>query len=75
MQALSVFQLLTQDILKGKSPSKTINIPKIDNVDVCAVSRVMSFSSEASDITLCQLHISRECMKANEIVQFTEKRC
>lgn len=75
MQALSVLQLLTQDILKGKSPSKTINIPKIDNVDVCAVSRAMSFSSEASDITLCHLHISRECMKANEIVQFTEKRC
>ena len=75
MQALSVFQLLTQGILKGKSPSNATNIPKIDNGDVCVVSRAMSFSSEASEITLCQLHLSGECMKVNEIVEYTEKRC
>ena len=40
----------------------------------CVVSRAMLFSIEANEITLCKLHISGEYIKANEIVEYTEKR-
>ena len=41
----------------------------------CLVARAVSFSVEASEITQCKLDTLGEFIKANEIVEHTEKHC